>query len=408
MRSAPIPAACGAITRMSAELPPAWGQLFPRAVRLAPDRLLVPSGTLRVLLRGGRKLPLVYTGHVLEPTLRHLQEFAVEGGRDPVPGDLALCDVDGWGDVRRVMTRQPGGTLVTIIDACPQARQEIVPESILGVVCRVGRSGDRSGRIIQAAIPGWSILAAALYRCGRVLRAPEFGLDAGPSVQRKYAQQVASYLERAASPPGPEGLALITRGLPPGGAVLVAGSGAGSEAIGLALLGYRVSGFDALPEMVGAARANALRLGAAVDFFTADLTDLDLSGRIFDLIYMTPLLYSFLPGRARRIAALERLGRHLTQSGAVIFSAHLIRQAADAFAATGAWLRRPAGVSKAEPGDWYTSFLTPQGELETSFTHLFLRGTVLREARSAGYERVEAVEAAHFVASRFRGGPHAE
>ena len=179
-------------------------------------------------------LPPIDTGHLFEPFLRDRQEFTVSIGRDALPGDLVLCDAGGWGDMRRVLARGPGGSLVTGVDACPRAREAVGPESVLGVVSRRGGRGRGSARLVAAAFPAWSVLAAA-----------------------------------------------------------------------------------------------------------------------------------------------------------------------------GAWLLRPAGASGAEPGDWYTSFLTPRGEIGASYIHLFLPGAVVREAGSAGYDRVEAIEAAHFVASGFRFGVRA-
>src|SRR2546428_13891045 len=84
-------------------IPSAWGQAFPRSVRLAPDGFLVPSGTLRVLLQKQGRLEILYTGFALGPWIRDAGKVLLDSTPSPRPGDLALCEIGGWGDLRRIL-----------------------------------------------------------------------------------------------------------------------------------------------------------------------------------------------------------------------------------------------------------------------------------------------------------------
>ena len=83
--------------------PSPWGQAFPRSVRLAPDGFLVPSGTLRVLLQKQGRLEILYTGFALGPWIRDAGKVLLDSTPSPRPGDLALCEIGGWGDLRRIL-----------------------------------------------------------------------------------------------------------------------------------------------------------------------------------------------------------------------------------------------------------------------------------------------------------------
>lgn len=64
---------------------------------------------------------------------------------------------------------------------------------------------------------------------------------------------------------------LADRGVGPGARVLDCTCGIGTQAIGLALAGYRVTGTDLSPAEIERARIEAQRFGVVVDFAVADL-----------------------------------------------------------------------------------------------------------------------------------------
>ncbi len=68
-------------------------------------------------------------------------------------------------------------------------------------------------------------------------------------------------------------------------AILDCACGIGTQALGLALLGYSVHGTDISPVAVERARCEAAQLGVAVTFGVADMRTLDRDvGRVFDVV----------------------------------------------------------------------------------------------------------------------------
>jgi SAM-dependent methyltransferase len=160
-----------------------------------------------------------------------------------------------------------------------------------------------------------------------------------------------------------------------------------------------VTACDLLPEMLDAARAVTTEAGVEVELLQADIRDFEQPGRRFDAIYFTPTLYSFIPGRQPRVATLRRLRRHLAPGGSILFSVQ-VRRSLLARARTGlAWLLlRRDGWRDVEHGDWYTWYLTREGELGTSYVHLFTPREAWREAREAGFAHLEWL-GAHLLVS---------
>ena len=382
-------------------IPSSWGQAYPRAVLLAPDGLLVPCGTLEALLRKRGRLELLVRGFALGPLIGDGARVTIDSQRVPRAGDLALCEVDRWGDIRRLLTRDRDGAWITGLDAVAGVRDRVTPDRIRGVVAEGFGAGGASGRALAMAYPLWSRVAAFVYRIRKAMEAPDFGAGAAASVQEKYAFQVASYSDMLGFPLGEDLQRLLVRTFPAGGSVLVAGCGAGGEVIHLARLGYRVSGFDFLPEMVRASERNVREAGVQADLFEADMAEFDRNGETYDGIYVTPLVYSFVRGRARRVSSLQSLGRHLDGRGSVVFSAHLLVSADQLLQAGIAWVRHAGRGRGFEFGDWVTWFLRPDGRIGKSFSHLFREAGIRREAREGGFRSCRK-EGAWFVASGFR------
>ena len=340
-------------------------------------------------------------GFAHEPWIRDGGRVTIDARRTPCVGDLALCEVDRWGDIRRLLARDPDGAWITGLDAVPGARERLASDRVRGVVAGGFGTGGRSGRALVLSYPLWSRAAGFLFWIRKTIEAPDFGTEAAASVQDKYASQVASYSDMLGFPIGAELQGLLERTFPAGGSVLVAGSGAGGEVIHLARLGYRVSGFDFLPAMVRASIRNVHDSGVSAELFEADMAELDQNGVTFGGIYVTPLVYSFVRGRARRVLSLERLGRHLDQGGSVVFSAHLIASPSQLLQATLAWIRHSRRGRGFEFGDWFTWFLRPDGTIGKSFSHMFSHARVRAEVREAGFRSCRK-EGAWFVASDFQ------
>ncbi|HKB07113.1 MAG TPA: class I SAM-dependent methyltransferase [Candidatus Polarisedimenticolia bacterium] len=385
-------------------IPTAWGQAYPRSIRLAPEGFFVPSATLRVLLQKSGRIEVFNSGFAFVPFIGNAERLTLDRTRPARPGDLVCVDVGGWGDLRRILARGADGDWVTGIDPAPRARERIAPDRLIAVVSGKIGAGDVIGRTIAMAFPIWSRLASMLYRFRKVLEAPRFGDAATDSVRRKYSAQVDSYSAIPGDLLRDDLRGLLEAVFPAGGRLLIAASGAGGEAIQLARGGYRVTGFDVLENMVSAARRNASAAGVEVEFVQTDMADLDLPGRTFDGIYVTPLVYSFVPGRARRLRSLRRLGMHLAPGAPLVFSAHLMSSPWHYLQTVLTWLRHGPWRGGHEFGDWFTWFLLPDGTIGTSFSHMFTLSAVVGEARAAGFRDCR-LDGAYFVASAFDRGP---
>ncbi len=359
----------------------------------------MPSKTIRFLLGRTGRLDLVYTGFAMQLSVGDGARFVVERGDRPATGHLVLCDLEGSADILRALRILPDGSLVVGLDSCHGGRGVVPPGAVLGIVRGGLTAGGAAGRLIAVSFGLWSRFAQLLYWLRKIREAPDFGDEGTRSIERKYQEQVESYVTLLEYPLGDEIVAMLARHFPPRAALLVVGSGAGREALHLAREGYRITGIDLVPEMVQASRRNAESAGLEAEFLVSDMTTLDLPGRRFDGAYITPLVYSFVPGRQRRIQALRRLGMHLHPGGRIVYSAHLIKTATHLLRAIlTKGLRVVRRARQNEFGDWYTWFLTPRGDLGTAFSHRFLVRQVLSEARAAGYRLVVREGAGHFVA----------
>ncbi|HET8946068.1 MAG TPA: class I SAM-dependent methyltransferase [Candidatus Polarisedimenticolia bacterium] len=376
-------------------MPAPWMQECPRSLRLEPGALHVPAGTIRALLRTRPRLSLRYAGYGFEPVVRDGDVLHAETG-PAASGMLAVCDWDGCADLLRL--RRAGDGWSGSIDAFPERPPVAIPgRAVVAVVRPASRTGagptaaDRLRLAVRWPAARW------IWR--RVERAPVFGGDADRSVQRKYDLQAADYLRMGSSNLTDEQLAALRRHAEPPARVLVAGCGAAGEAIHLARLGYRVTGFDVLPSMVAAARRAAAGAGVELELVTASLDDFDPRGTRFAAVYFTPVLYSFLAGRERRIAVLRRLAACLEPDGAVMLSAAHAREAVRRAQIALAWARRRMRGDRAvERGDWYTMYLAADGSVGTSFLHVFRPGQVEAEIRAAGYRGVRRL-GAHYLAT---------
>jgi SAM-dependent methyltransferase len=95
--------------------------------------------------------------------------------------------------------------------------------------------------------------------------------------------------------------------------VLDAGCGTGRVALELARHGVEVVGVDLDPRMLDTARAKAPQL----EWHLADLVDVDLGGRSFDVVVMAGNVMLFVTS-GTEAAVVRNLSRHVAPGGALV------------------------------------------------------------------------------------------
>lgn len=139
-----------------------------------------------------------------------------------------------------------------------------------------------------------------------------------PFYHLNYADWEASVARQAEA----LGAVLREHGVPAPAAVLDAACGIGTQALGLAALGYRVTGSDLSPGAVERARAEAARRGLAVDLSVADMrAAADHHGRTFDVVMACDNALPHLLSDAEILAALRQLHRATAPGGLCLVSA---------------------------------------------------------------------------------------
>lgn len=172
---------------------------------------------------------------------------------------------------------------------------------------------------------------------------------------------------------------VMARYVRPRGQILVLGSGVGRESLALAQSGFTVVGLDANFECLRVARQRAATIGAAAHFLQGDFSALPSRLGQFDAVLLCGVMYSAIPGRARRLFYLEAFRTALRPGGTIVVNflvslAHSIpHQPRLDHAAM--WLHRRLYVNpEYESGDSCTSghfthtFATPD-ELRTELQH---------------------------------------
>src|SRR5882724_4690414 len=144
-------------------IPSPWAQAFPRSVGLAPDGFLVPAATLRHLLARESPPMLIFSGFTFNAWLPNGARFRARRSADPEPGDLILCDIDGWADLRRVVRRGRDGDFVTALDAYPEGQATVPRAAVLGIVAGALGAGGGLGRLLARLFPLWSRVDALLH-----------------------------------------------------------------------------------------------------------------------------------------------------------------------------------------------------------------------------------------------------
>jgi len=96
--------------------------------------------------------------------------------------------------------------------------------------------------------------------------------------------------------------------------------GHGREAEIFARAGYHVTGVDAQPESVEAARGHARGQGFEARFVEGDIDVWEPPRRDWDVVYTSLWMYSTVPDRASRLTWLRRLGGWIAADGVMIVS----------------------------------------------------------------------------------------
>ena len=118
------------------------------------------------------------------------------------------------------------------------------------------------------------------------------------------AYRNGDHLEHWESPHPPQELVAMVAAeiIPPGGAVLEIGCGAGADAIFLARHGFRSIGVDTSAEALEIGRARAVAAGVEVDLRLADATDLPLADGSIDFASDRGCLHVIARERRRKYA----------------------------------------------------------------------------------------------------------
>jgi SAM-dependent methyltransferase len=114
---------------------------------------------------------------------------------------------------------------------------------------------------------------------------------------------------------------LRSRGVPGRGTILDAACGIGTQSLGLAALGYRVSGSDLSPLAVERARAEAVKRELAIEFSVADVRNLaQHHGRTFDAVIACDNAIPHLLCDEDILAAFEQLYQCTSPGGACLIT----------------------------------------------------------------------------------------
>lgn len=99
------------------------------------------------------------------------------------------------------------------------------------------------------------------------------------------------------------------------GRLLLLGLGGGRDAIPLARMGFEVVGVDFIKDMIKKARENAARHGVALQGLVQEISHLEVPPASFDLVVLSPSMYSSIPTRTRRVEMLKRIHNALKPEG---------------------------------------------------------------------------------------------
>jgi len=170
--------------------------------------------------------------------------------------------------------------------------------------------------------------------------------------------------------------------LKPADRILVVGCGSGRDLLALLNLGYHVTGLEPVPECVVLAERRLAERGLRAAVIGGDIETAPLEPR-YDVFLFSWFCFSYIPLRARRVAALARLRRLLPPDGRVLISyigaRPTPRRSLWQLARATAWLTRSDW--RPEYGD---VFAARHGTRCIHYEHRFTAAEIEAEAADAG------------------------
>lgn len=166
------------------------------------------------------------------------------------------------------------------------------------------------------------------------------------------------------------------------GALLVGAAGGGREVVALARLGYRVDAFDCVEPLVEYCRCALARFGTVARVIGAPPGEVPAGLHHYDGLIVGWGGYMHIPGRARRVAFLQALRRHVDAGAPLLLSFFTRSESARGLL----WTYRIARVLRrlrrsadtVEIGD----------TIDGTFDHHFTRKEVEGELTAGGFELV--------------------
>ncbi|HET6277959.1 MAG TPA: class I SAM-dependent methyltransferase [Candidatus Polarisedimenticolia bacterium] len=312
----------------------------------------------------------------MAPTVRHGESFRAEPfDRSSLrAGALIVAAVDGVPDLYRILDLHDD-TITLGADSVPGERITTGRAQVVAMVASPFTLPSHATKCVRRV---FIEIREAMLRC------PSSGDEKAATVRSKYDSQAPFYARNVDRDLDPSLLTQIGAHVPPGGRILVLGSGNGYDCFALERRGYRPVGVDFSPAMIRLSNQEAERRRSSVVFRLADLRSLDERDGSFDAVLFTHEVYSFCPEHEARVRLLRRLRSNLTPEGVIFLSARRVRGIWGRFILTLQWFRH-AGLVGNEWGDSHTRYLLGDGTLRRSFVHLLTPHLLARESRRAGY-----------------------
>lgn len=335
-------------------------------------RCYASSAMIRMMLAGEGAADLIYGGDRMWPAVAHGQEVRLRphDGSAVAAGEALVVEHRRIPDLLRVVQARAGGRVLLRGDSDPLNTIEIEGGAILGRaelgVASVSQLRRRSRR-------------ARLEILEALSRSPDDAEeDPAQTVRRKYDAQAPFYGASEREDISGTLLQRIGSAIPPGGRVVVVGSGSGGECFALHRAGFRVRGIDFSAAMTAVAREGAEQRRLDIEFVEADIREHSEEAATLSGILFTYESYSFLPQSTSRVALLRRMARWIAPDGAIFLSARMVE---------GLHQRSILTIQRLRAGAWgdsHTRYLLPDGALRRSFVHYFTMRGLRREAAAAG------------------------
>jgi 2-polyprenyl-3-methyl-5-hydroxy-6-metoxy-1,4-benzoquinol methylase len=237
-----------------------------------------------------------------------------------------------------------------------------------------------------------------ILRESAILKSPEAAIS---SVREKYScsEEVSYFNEIVPQGLNPVEKKLVELFFIKKGRILVAGCGAGREAVALVREGFEVTGIDIVHSLVAKAKENAEKEGMAIDFEVRSVTEINYPEGCFDYVFLPAFVYTYIPGEGMRIETLKKIANVLKSGGIVALSAYNRRGIERGL---NAWLKDICrrlgramirGDFSLEPGDVLVRKVSPTSPPNPSrcFCHWGTIKEVSEEIRKAGLSLIEIV-----------------